>query len=111
MMGKGFMKSDNLSMFCLDEADEILGRGFQEDIDEIFKLLPGDIQIILFSATMPPYVLELSQQFLRDPARILVKKEKLTLEGIKQFFLPIEKAELKFDTLCELFANLGNLFP
>jgi translation initiation factor 4A len=59
---------------------------------------------------MPPYVLELSQQFLRDPARILVKKEKLTLEGIKQFFLPIEKAELKFDTLCELFANLGKNF-
>jgi len=66
-------------------------------------LLPGDIQILLFSATMPPYVLELSQQFLRDPARILVKKEKLTLEGIKQYFLPIEKAEWKFETLKELF--------
>ena len=103
MMSKGFLKADNLGMFCLDEADEILGRGFQEDIDEIFHLLPGDIQILLFSATMPPYVLELSQQFLRDPARILVKKEKLTLEGIKQYFLPIEKAEWKFETLKELF--------
>jgi len=52
---------------------------------------------------MPPYILELTQQFLRDPAMILVKKEKLTLEGIKQFYLPIEKVEWKFDTLVELF--------
>jgi superfamily II DNA/RNA helicase len=56
-------------------------------------------------------VLELSQQFLRDPARILVKKENLTLEGIKQFYLPIQKAELKFEILQELFSNLGNPFP
>jgi len=61
MMSKGYLKADDLKMFVLDEADEILGRGFQEDIDEIFQLLPGDIQICLFSATMPPYILELTQ--------------------------------------------------
>lgn len=55
---------------------------------------------------MPPYILELTQQFLRDPIMILVKKDKLTLEGIKQFYLPIEKMEWKFDTLVELFSNL-----
>jgi len=55
---------------------------------------------------MPNHVLELSQQFLRDPARILVKKEDLTLDGIKQFFCPVNKAEWKFETLIELFANL-----
>lgn len=43
MMTKGFIKTDSLRIFCLDEADDILGRGFQESIDEIFKLLPGDI--------------------------------------------------------------------
>jgi len=96
MMNKEYLNTSRLSVFCLDEADEILGRGFQEDIDEIFKKLPGDIQILLFSATMPPYILELTQQFLREPAMILVKKESLTLEGIKQFFLPIEKADWKF---------------
>lgn len=109
MMNKEYLQTDSLKIFCLDEADEILGRGFQEEIDEIFKKLPGDIQILLFSATMPPYILELTQQFLREPAMILVKKESLTLEGIKQFFLPIEKADQKFQTLVELFQNLGML--
>jgi len=64
MMNKKFLRVDNLALFCLDEADEMLGRGFQEDIDEIFQHLSEDIQILLFSATMPPHVLELSQQFL-----------------------------------------------
>jgi len=53
-------------------------------IKEIFKFLPGDIQIALFSATMPLEILKLTKQFLRDPAKILVKNEELTLEGIKQ---------------------------
>jgi translation initiation factor 4A len=61
MMSKEYILTDSLLIFCLDEADEILGRGFQEEIDEIFKKLPGDIQILLFSATMPPYILELTQ--------------------------------------------------
>ena len=64
MMNKKFLKVENLALFCLDEADEMLSRGFQEDIDEIFQHLSEDIQILLFSATMPPHVLELSQQFL-----------------------------------------------
>ena len=61
---------------------------------------------MLFSATMPPHILELTQQFMRDPAMILVKKESLTLDGIKQFYLPIQKVEQKFDTLVELFQNI-----
>ena len=44
----------------------------------------------------------------RDPARILVKKERLTLDGIKQFYIPVNKTENKFQTLCELFSNLGS---
>jgi len=61
MMNKEYLETEHLTIFCLDEADEILGRGFQEDIDEIFKKLPGDIQILLFSATMPPFILELTK--------------------------------------------------
>jgi len=61
---RGTLKLDSINALVLDEADEMLGRGFQEDIDEIFQHLSEDIQILLFSATMPPHVLELSQQFL-----------------------------------------------
>lgn len=67
----------------LDEADEMLGRGFKDQINQIFQLLPADIQVALFSATMPPEILDMTKQFMRDPATILVKNEELTLDGIK----------------------------
>ena len=57
----------------LDEADEMLSRGFKSQIQDIFKFLPGDIQIALFSATMPNEILYLTKNFMRDPAKILVK--------------------------------------
>lgn len=49
------------------------------------------VQVILLSATMPADVLEVTKRFMRDPIRILVKKEELTLEGIKQFYVQVEK--------------------
>ncbi|PIK34902.1 translation initiation factor eIF4A II [Apostichopus japonicus] len=63
-------------------------------------------QVILLSATMPPDVLEVTTRFMRDPIRILVKKEELTLEGIKQFFIQVEKEEWKLETLCDLYETL-----
>jgi len=55
---------------------------------------------------MPPEILDLSKEFMRDPATILVKNEELTLDGIKQFFIAIDKEEWKFDTLVELYNNI-----
>lgn len=106
MLKKGFLKADHLKLFVLDEADEMLGRGFQDQIKEIFKLIPGDVQIALFSATMPQEILELTKDFMRSPATILVKNEDLTLDGIKQFYIAIDKDEWKFDTLVELYNNI-----
>lgn len=60
----------------------------------------------LFSATMPPEILEITKKFMRNPATILVKNEELTLDGIKQFYIPIDKEEWKFPTLVELYKNL-----
>jgi translation initiation factor 4A len=97
---------DDLRVFCLDEADEMLGRGFKEQIYDIFKFLPETIQVALFSATMPLEVLEVTQKFMRDPVRILVKKDELTLDGIKQFYIAVEHEEWKFDTLCDLYDTL-----
>jgi len=83
MMKKGFLKTDYLRIFILDEADEMLSRGFKTQIQDIFKFLPGEVQICLFSATMPIDILRLTKHFMREPAKILVKNEELTLEGIK----------------------------
>jgi len=55
---------------------------------------------------MPPEILEITKQFMREPATILVKNEELTLDGIKQFYIAIDKEEWKFDTLVELYNNI-----
>lgn len=75
-------RTSSLKMFVLDEADEMLSRGFKDQIYDIFRLLPSTTQVVLLSATMPTDVLEVSKKFMRDPIRILVKKDELTLEGM-----------------------------
>jgi translation initiation factor 4A len=106
MIQRQALRMDDLRIFCLDEADEMLGRGFKEQIYDIFKFLPETIQVALFSATMPLEVLEVTQKFMRDPVRILVKKDELTLDGIKQFYIAVEHEDWKFDTLCDLYDTL-----
>ncbi|CBI20638.3 unnamed protein product, partial [Vitis vinifera] len=69
----------------------MLSRGFKDQIYEIFQLLPERIQVGVFSATMPPEVLEITKKFMNKPVRILVKREELTLEGIRQFHVNVER--------------------
>ena len=60
----------------------------------------------MVSATLPHEILEMTHKFMSDPIRILVKRDELTLEGIKQFFVAVEREEWKFDTLCDLYDTL-----
>ncbi|KAJ9475601.1 ATP-dependent RNA helicase eIF4A [Pseudozyma hubeiensis] len=106
MINRRAFKTDQLKMFCLDEADEMLSRGFKDQMYEVFQLLPQDTQCVLLSATMPQEVLEVTKKFMRDPIRILVKRDELTLEGIKQFYVAVEKEEWKLDTLCDLYETV-----
>ncbi|KAI9496443.1 ATP-dependent RNA helicase eIF4A [Zychaea mexicana] len=99
-------KTDSVKMFVLDEADEMLSRGFKEQIYDVFQLLPGSTQVVLLSATMPSDVLEVTTKFMREPVRILVKRDELTLEGIKQFYIAVDKEEWKLDTLCDLYETV-----
>lgn len=103
---RGALRTESLRVLVLDEADEMLSQGFSDQIYEIFKFLPKDIQVALFSATMPEDVLELTKKFMRNPTRILVKRESLTLEGIKQFFVAVEE-EHKLDTLMDLYESVS----
>ncbi|XP_076311344.1 eukaryotic initiation factor 4A-I-like isoform X2 [Tachypleus tridentatus] len=106
MINRNALKTNNIRMFVLDEADEMLSRGFKDQIYDVFKFLGNDIQVILLSATMPADVLEVTKHFMREPVRILVKKEELTLEGIKQFYVAVEREEWKLDTLSDLYETL-----
>ncbi|KAI4970844.1 hypothetical protein ZWY2020_001758 [Hordeum vulgare] len=107
MLRRQSLRPDNIKMFVLDEADEMLSRGFKDQIYDIFQLLPGKIQVGVFSATMPPEALEITRKFMNKPVRILVKRDELTLEGIKQFYVNVEKEEWKLDTLCDLYETLA----
>jgi len=106
MINRKAFLTDHIKMFVLDEADEMLSRGFKEQIYDVFRFMPNEIQVVLLSATMPADVLEVTQRFMRDPIRILVKKEELTLEGIRQFYVQVEREEWKLDTLCDLYETL-----
>uniref|UniRef100_A0A8C2ST24 ATP-dependent RNA helicase n=1 Tax=Coturnix japonica TaxID=93934 RepID=A0A8C2ST24_COTJA len=95
MLNRRYLSPKFIKMFVLDEADEMLSRGFKDQIYDIFQKLSGNTQVVLLSATMPMDVLEVTKKFMRDPIRILVKKEELTLEGIRQFYINVEREEFR----------------
>ena len=107
MINRRNLFTDNIRQVILDEADEILSYGFKESIHDIIKSIPQNSQICLFSATIPEDVLDLSNKFLREPENILVKKEALTLEGIRQFFINVKVNDWKLDVLKDLYDTIN----
>ncbi|TPX33357.1 hypothetical protein SmJEL517_g03726 [Synchytrium microbalum] len=106
MIKRRHLRTRNIKLLVLDEADEMLSMGFKDQIYDVYRYLPPSTQVVLLSATLPGEVLEMTTKFMSDPIRILVKRDELTLEGIKQFFVSVEKEEWKFDTLCDLYDTL-----
>uniref|UniRef100_A0A0E0KFN0 RNA helicase n=1 Tax=Oryza punctata TaxID=4537 RepID=A0A0E0KFN0_ORYPU len=106
MIKRRTLRTRAIKLLILDEADEMLGRGFKDQIYDVYRYLPPELQVCLISATLPHEILEMTSKFMTDPVRILVKRDELTLEGIKQFFVAVEKEEWKFDTLCDLYDTL-----
>ena len=107
MLRRRALKSDSIKIFALDEADEMLSRGFKDQIYDIFTLLPPKVQVGVFSATLPPEALEITRKFMTKPVRILVKRDELTLEGIKQFYIALDDDSQKYDTLKDLYSSLS----
>lgn len=97
----------HLRLIILDEADEMLSKGFKEQVQQIFSYLPDTAQIALFSATMPQEILDLTQEFMKNPVQILVKSENLTLEGISQFYVSVNNEEQKFDVLSDIYDTIS----
>ena len=106
MIGRRSLAMDSVQLFALDEADEMLASGFKDQIYDVFKFLPEDVRVALFSATMPLEILDITNRFMQDPIRILVKRDELTLEGIKQFYIAVEREDWKLGTLCDLYETL-----
>uniref|UniRef100_F6XF93 RNA helicase n=2 Tax=Ciona intestinalis TaxID=7719 RepID=F6XF93_CIOIN len=106
MIRRRSLRTRSIKMLILDESDEMLNKGFKEQIYDVYRYLPPAIQVVLLSATLPHEILEMTNKFMTDPIRILVKRDELTLEGIKQFFVAVDKEEWKFDTLCDLYDTL-----
>jgi len=106
MINRRSLRMDFVALFVLDEADEMLSRGFKDQIYAVFQYLPDKVQVALFSATMPSDVLDVTERFMRNPVRILVKRDELTLEGIKQFYVSVEREDWKLGTLYDLYESL-----
>ena len=106
MLRRKYINYD-IKLVVLDEADEMLSSGFKEQIYNIFQYLSNDIQIALFSATIPSSLYALTEKFMRNPVKIIVKNEQLTLEGIKQYFVNLEDDNMKYDTLKDLFSIIS----
>ena len=100
------LNTKDFSILVLDEADELLSSGFKEQVYNIFQFMPPNIQVTLFSATMPDELSNLTSKFMRNPVRILVKSEQLTLEGIKQYYVALENDDQKYETLKDIYSGL-----
>ena len=107
MMRRKQIHSKKIKMFILDEADELLTTGFKEQVYNIFQFLPSDVQVVLFSATLPHYINTITSKFMRDPVRISVKAEQLTLEGISQYYVAIDDDRHKYATLKDLYQYIS----
>ncbi len=98
---RGTLALDRVRTVILDEADEMLDMGFVEDIEFILEQVPADRQTGLFSATMPPRIVALARNYMRDPARVTIENEKMTVPLVRQVYYDVSGRE-KLDALTRI---------
>jgi len=107
MFRRKYLSGRDIKILVLDEADEMLSTGFKESIYNIFQFTNENIQIALFSATLPPDILELSKKFMRNTVNITMEVEKLNLDCITQYYVALRHDGDKYDTLKDLFSAIS----
>lgn len=107
MIRRKYINTKNIKLFILDEADEMLSKGFKEQIYNIFQFLNENIQMALFSATMPPEMLKLTEKFMNNPIKIVLKAEQLSLECIQQYYIALQNDDYKYDTIKDIFSIIS----
>ena len=107
MINKRHIFTDNIKTLVIDEADEMLSSGFMEVLQNIIRCMPKTCQICLFSATMPQEIVDLTEHFMNNPEKLLINKDELTLEGIKQFYIDLKQYNWKFDVLYDIYETIN----
>lgn len=108
LVNRNALDRSNINVLIMDEADQMLEDLFYKQVMCILeKGFPAKTQVALFSATMPEQVVAVANKILRDPVRILISPTSVRLEGIQNFFIPLEKTEYKVDCVLDLYKNLS----
>ena len=107
MMRRDKITSKKIKLVILDEADEMLSSGFKEQVYNILQYMNNDVQIALFSATLPSDIYNITTKIMRNPIKITVKAEQLTLEGIFQFYVAVDDDRQKYSTLKDIFSYIS----
>jgi len=107
MIRRNAFSAKKVNLAILDEADEMFSTGFKDQVYNIFQYFNKDIQVALFSATLPSYILSITSKLMRDPVHISVKVEQLTLEGISQYYVAVEDDIQKYATLKDLYSFIS----
>lgn len=106
MMQRGTIRGNTIKIIILDEADEMLSSGFQSQVFNIFQHLNNNVQVCLFSATLPDCITDIVNKITRNPVKIIVKLEQLTLDGISQYYIAVNDDRQKYDILKDLFSYI-----
>jgi superfamily II DNA/RNA helicase len=107
MMRRSRISCKNIKLVILDEADEVLSSGFKDQVYNIFQYFNSTIQVALVSATLPDSINSIIDKIMRNPVRISVKREMLTLEGITQHYIAVEDDRQKYATLKDLYGLIS----
>jgi len=105
LINRNFLNVEHMKMFVMDEADEMLSKGFIEQVQKIFVKLDENVQVALFSATLTNEVKEIIEMLMKDPVKIYIPLNEQTLDGIPQFYVKLEDNQ-KIDVIKDLYSTL-----
>ena len=107
LMRRNIIRRSAIRVLIMDEADQMLEDRFKEQVMCILGLgFPQQTRVSLFSATMPQEVIDIANEILQNPVKILIPPEDVTLDGIKQYYVDVENEEWKYDALADIYGNL-----
>jgi translation initiation factor 4A len=106
---KRIIKLSTIKLLVIDEADEMLTIGFKSQVYEIYQQIPKTTQTALYSATMPNEVLELTEKFMKNPNKILLNQEEVSLDGLSQYYILLSNDDDKLLTILDLFETFTKI--